>query len=186
MPNIYNNTIEFIKTEASSPYYLDNTNSFDSNITIDLNADDTLNGKNILEVLSSQKSKNASITIKNIGDNSFIRVVGEGAWIYDIPNIKSQAIPLIGELKRTDYDSISTGIDYFNTTLNTDSQITEDISYSGLFSDTTNMLNPHVLNIKVYNGPHLVKSEQAFYYPVSHLMKSIIALAPENEKILEK
>ena len=55
LPNIYNNTIEFMKTEASSPYYLDSANSFDSNITIDLNADDTLNGKNILEVAPDLK-----------------------------------------------------------------------------------------------------------------------------------
>jgi len=189
MPNIYNNTAEFLEEEADSAYYLNNSKNFDADITINLNPDDIIDGLNIINITTStHKEKEATINVTNTGDDSFVRVTSEGLWDYNLPNVK---LPLIGDIfGNVDYITIPTGLSYFNQSLNTNQQVSKNLDYSAFFYDPVNMFNPHILNVNVFNGPFMVKSSQEFYYPIPILLKPFVSsslkgrspLAVDNER----
>ncbi len=104
-----------------------------------------------------QETKTATITIRNEGQDSSIRAVIKNNLIWHMQNVKETE-----NVFNKNFDNLFLKAYYFNESLAQDEELVKEVEYTAYLNNQ--MLNPHILDIKIYNGPFMTSSEQVFYY----------------------
>jgi len=160
LPNVYEETSELLQAEADFAHYLNKNNKFNSSVSVDLNEDYTVqNGMPVVRVENTglQETKTATITIRNEGQDSSIRAVIKNNLIWHMQNVKETE-----NVFNKNFDNLFLKAYYFNESLAQDEELVKEVEYTAYLNNQ--MLNPHILDIKIYNGPFMTSSEQVFYY----------------------